>query len=120
MKASFHQYNLDHALGHNIPGVLDSTNRYCIFSFLDKRWRKNVAVDIRSCKPVHDGYVKPGSYSWRNMRTWVPQKKAYRVEKLTGCVSSNNQKKWKISSETYIFLKKKNWKRSSFFSIIVL
>ena len=85
MKASLHQYNLDHALGHNIAAVLDSTNRYCIFSFLDKGFRKNVAVDIRSCKPVADGYVNTKSTTWRNMRTWTPQRKAYRVEKLTGC-----------------------------------
>merc|ERR1712176_620638 len=74
-------------LGVGVKGVIDSTNLYCIFSAVNDKYKKNVAISLDTCKVVKAGWVWKDCTTFTDMTKWTSVGDFYYLQNLIGCTT---------------------------------
>ncbi len=79
-------------IGTDVSGVEDDTGDYCIFTVLEENFRRNAAVNRRTCEVAKTGYVLDWKTTWKSLDTWIWNSDARRTwfDNLRGCEAGNN------------------------------
>merc|ERR1712176_135650 len=102
LTANVRQLRWGQNLGVGVKGVIDSTNLYCIFSAVNDKYKKNVAISLDTCKAVKAGWVWKDCTTFTDMTKWTSVGDFYYLQNLIGCTTTAD-----TAEETTVALREK-------------